>query len=177
MNDLTEAMGIRSPSLYAAFGDKSNLFLEALDLYQSHVAGFVREALAQRSTRDAIEKLLEGAADRFLAPEQPTGCLVVLSGLSLDPIAQPSLAARLTDERQRFEGAIKSRLDAGLTAGDLPADADCAALARYVVMIYQALAIAARQGQSHSELRASARQATEGWPHRKGTPKPRPRRS
>ena len=61
LDELTAAMGINRPSLYAAFGDKEQLFRRALDRYVSGPAGYVREALARPNAHDAAETLLAGA--------------------------------------------------------------------------------------------------------------------
>src|SRR5439155_18551737 len=63
LSDLTQAMGINRPSLYAAFGDKETLFRKALDRYAEGPAAYVGEALKRPTARTVTEKLLRGAAE------------------------------------------------------------------------------------------------------------------
>jgi len=164
MADLLEAMGIRSPSLYAAFGDKARLFLQAVDRYQAGPGRYAVKALALAPTRHAISMLLAEAARHFTAPSKPTGCLVVLAGLACDPAASPEVAAALAAQRLAFEDAIRARLARGRDEGDVPPGADLPALARYVVMTFQGLALSARQGRTQRELLQDAERAMDGWP-------------
>src|ERR1700675_4438841 len=82
LSDLTMAMGINRPSLYAAFGDKEALFRKVLDRYDSGPAAYVREALNQPTARAVVERLMEGAADLGTASSNPRGCLLVDAALA-----------------------------------------------------------------------------------------------
>src|ERR1700693_4126605 len=79
--DLTGAIGINRPSLYAAFGDKETLFRKALDRYAEGPAAYVREALKQPTARAVTEQLLRGTTDLLTDTHHPSGCLVVQSAL------------------------------------------------------------------------------------------------
>src|ERR1700687_480877 len=81
LSDLTRAMGINRPSLYAAFGDKEALFRKALDRYDEGPAAYVREALKQPTVRAVTEQLLRGAAKLSTDPHHPPGCLMVQGAL------------------------------------------------------------------------------------------------
>src|SRR5580658_9068261 len=61
--DLTAALGISRPSLYAAFGDKQSLFRAALERYAAGPAHYVTAALGKPTAREVAEQLLRGAAD------------------------------------------------------------------------------------------------------------------
>src|ERR687895_845688 len=63
LGELTVAMGINRPSLYAAFGNKEALFRKALDRYVDGPAAYTREALHEPSARAVVERLLRGAID------------------------------------------------------------------------------------------------------------------
>ena len=78
--DLTEAMGINPPSLYAAFGNKETLFREALDRYEARRDEIMAEAFAAPTAREAMTRLLEGTADRLSDKDKPRGCLMVQGG-------------------------------------------------------------------------------------------------
>src|ERR1700685_3500609 len=77
LSDLTEAMGINRPSLYAAFGDKEELFRKVLDCYTNGPAAYAREALEQPTARLVAERLLQGTANLAGNHSNPPGCLLV----------------------------------------------------------------------------------------------------
>jgi AcrR family transcriptional regulator len=163
--DLLAAMNIRSPSLYAAFGSKADLFAEAVTHYQDVSGGYIAKALAQAPTRKAITDLLRGAARHFTRPDRPAGCLVVTSSLACPPTTGPSaIGALLRAQRRGLQGTIQHRIEEGLRQGDVPASADPVALARYVVLVFEGLALAARQGGSRAELIDHVDRAMAGWP-------------
>src|SRR5918996_4164529 len=86
LSDLTAAMGINSPSLYAAFGSKEGLFREAVALYGATEGTEIWEALPQAPTaREAIERFLRASALSFTRPDRPAGCLVVPGGQRRSP--------------------------------------------------------------------------------------------
>lgn len=87
INDLTAALQITPPSLYTAFGDKKQLFLEAVHRY---VSGPVTSAsiIAEAPTaRDAAMGLLQAAATGFTGKDTPSGCLLASSAISCSPAA------------------------------------------------------------------------------------------
>jgi len=88
MADLTEAMGITKPSLYAAFGNKEELFRKALDRYVDGPGGYVQVALAKPTAREVVEHLLYHAADAVTDPENPPGCLAVQGALCCGEAAE-----------------------------------------------------------------------------------------
>ncbi len=161
--DLTEAMGINPPSLYAAFGNKETLFRKALDRYESLRDQIMEEAFAAPTAREAVTRLLEGTADRLSDRRSPTGCLLVqgaLAGGEECAAVKRDLASR----RTAGEILIRERLKRAKRERDLPADADPAALARYVTTIMQGMAVQAAGGAGRKELRAIADMALRAWP-------------
>src|SRR5438094_4748444 len=80
--DLTRAMGINRPSLYAAFGNKEMLFRKALDRYAEGPAAYVCEALREPTARAVVERLLRGAIKLLTDPSNPGGCLAVHGALA-----------------------------------------------------------------------------------------------
>jgi len=109
LSDLTRAMGINRPSLYAAFGDKEALFRNVLDRYDHGPAAYVREALNQPTSRAAVEKLMEGAADLATASSNPRGCLFVQSALACGDKAE-GIRNDLILRRDAGEKAVPLRL-------------------------------------------------------------------
>jgi AcrR family transcriptional regulator len=166
VSDLTESMGITPPSLYAAFGDKKRLFLEAVDRYQTGPGSFAQRAFSEEPTAErAIRRLLMDTIESFCDPEHPKGCMVVLAATNCTADSSDILDA-LAERRRAAERAIRDRLAAGQAAGELPAEADISALAGFMVTTLYGLSIKARDGASRATLRRIVEQAMLVWPHR-----------
>jgi AcrR family transcriptional regulator len=165
--DLTEAMGINRPSLYAAFGNKEELFRRALDRYVEGPASFVRKALEEPTARAVVERLFDRAVDVVGDPCNPAGCLLVQGALACGDEAD-CIRRELNERRLAGEIAIRERFERARTDGDLPADADPTDLARYVVTILQGIAVQAAGGASRKELRRVVQMALRAWPEGRG---------
>ena len=161
--DLTRAMGINRPSLYAAFGDKRALFRKALDRYVDGPAAYVGEALKAPTGRGVVERLLRGAVDLLADPRNPRGCLLVQGALACGAEAH-SVRRALMSRRAAGETALRRRLERARSTGDLPADADPADLARYVVTVVHGMAVLAAGGASRADLRRVSQTALRAWP-------------
>jgi AcrR family transcriptional regulator len=163
LTDLTEAMGINPPSLYAAFGDKASLFRAALDRYQQlEATTYVNDALAQPTARAFVERLLRGAADNQTNVRHP-GCLMVqgaLIGRSSDSAIQREVRRR----RARGETLVRERLVRAQREGDLPANTNPRALARFVVAVIRGMAVEAGAGATRKDLELIIRTAMQAWP-------------
>jgi AcrR family transcriptional regulator len=163
LSDLTKAMGINRPSLYAAFGDKESLFRKVLDRYDNGPAGYVREALNQPTARAVVERLMEGAAELGTASSNPRGCLFVQGALACGDGAK-AIRNDLILRRDAGEKAVRLRLKRAHAEGDLPRDSNPADLARYVVTMIQGIAVQAASGATRDELRRVIRTALQAWP-------------
>jgi AcrR family transcriptional regulator len=161
--DLTQAMGIKRPSLYAAFGSKEELFRKALDRYVEGPAAYVREALNEPTARAVAERLLAGAVDLFTDRRNPRGCLVVQGALACGETAE-SVRRELAARRVAGEVALRQRFERARADGDLPAEADPADLARYVVTVTRGMAVQAAGGASREDLRRVGELALRAWP-------------
>jgi AcrR family transcriptional regulator len=167
---LRDAMGLTAPQIYNAFTDKETLFRRALDRYHQTQIGFAIEALsADVPTREAIRRLLLGAAATYAAPGKPGGCLFVSAALATSPQAQ-DIADELKAWRQRTEAAIAERLAKGQAAGDVPANLAAADLAKYITSIMHGMSIQARDGASVAELNSLAETALAALPLAKRLP-------
>lgn len=151
LSELTAAMGINRPSLYAAFGDKAALFREATELYQRTMS-LAGPALANAaSARDAVETMLRAYADAYCNPDTPRGCLVVSAAASC-PDRETELKAMLAANLHAVGEGIKRRLKQGVEAGEVPETTDIAALASYFEAVLQGLSIQSRTGASRQRL-------------------------
>jgi AcrR family transcriptional regulator len=161
--DLTRAMGINRPSLYAAFGNKEALFRKVLDRYAEGPAACVSAALDEPTARRVAEQLLLDSVDLVTNPKHPGGCLAVHGALACGDEAQ-SIRKELIARRARIEAAIRRRLQRAKTEGDLPATANPADLARFITTILQGFAVQASSGATRNELRRVAKTALRAWP-------------
>ncbi|MBI4751844.1 MAG: TetR/AcrR family transcriptional regulator [Acidobacteria bacterium] len=164
--DLTQAMGINRPSLYAAFGNKEALFRKVLDRYGESSAAYTQEALREPTSRAVAEHLLFGSIALTTKPEHPHGCLLVLGGLAGGEAAE-SMRQEMINRRQAGEIAIRERFERAKAEGDLPNDADPADLARFIATLNQGLSVQAAAGASREELERVARIALQAWPRPK----------
>jgi AcrR family transcriptional regulator len=163
LSELTAAMGINRPSLYAAFGDKENLFRRALQRYAEGPASFAKEALAERTARAVVERLLTDGAAALTDPAWPAGCLAVHGALACGRGADP-IRAELMGMRAANEAALRDRFERARLEGDLPADTDPAGLARYIATLFQGMAVQAAGGATRAQLEEVAAIALRAWP-------------
>jgi AcrR family transcriptional regulator len=163
MSELTEAMGINRPSLYAAFGNKEELFRKALDRYANGPAAYAREALAARTAREVAERLLHGAAHALTDPNHPPGCLGVQGALSCGEAAD-TIREELSSRRSSFEMALRQRFERAQAEGDLKPKINCADLARLITTVTQGMAVQAASGVTRKELLKVVSMVLLAWP-------------
>jgi AcrR family transcriptional regulator len=163
LSDLTRAMGINRPSLYAAFGNKEALFRKALDRYAAGHAFYIQEALREPTARSVAERLLHGAANLLTNPATPRGCLMVQGALSCGKAADP-IRHELALRRAGGEAAIRQRFERAIRDGDLPADTDSADLARFVATVIHGMSVQAAGGASRKELLRVVATTLRAWP-------------
>ena len=163
LSDLTKAMGINPPSLYAAFGDKERLYLEAVEYYRVQRGEHIRDVMAAEPTaRGAIEKALREAVSEFSRRDSPAGCLLTMStscaGVSVG--VQETLAKKRAMGRER----MRERIERGIAEGDVPASADPLALAEFVMTVFAGMAMHARDGATRKSLNATVDNAMRAFP-------------
>jgi AcrR family transcriptional regulator len=161
--DLTEAMGINPPSLYAAFGNKEGLFRKALDRYWAERKVLWDEAFAAPNARGVAETLLYGTAKFLTEPGHPRGCLGVQGALACGEDAD-CIRRELETRRAASQAAIRERLKRAKKEGDLPADADPASLARYLATIIEGMCVQAASGANRKDLDRVVATALRAWP-------------
>ena len=163
MNDLCEAMGIRSPSLYAAFGSKEALYVEALEHYIAARGQPVWDQLSQGATaKESVARMLYAATQSLPAKATPTGCMATLAALS-DAWPKP-LADKAKTFRRQMLGLLRSRLRAAVSHGELDPSTDIERLSRFYLGVFQGMAVQARDGATVSDLQGVAETAMQAWP-------------
>jgi AcrR family transcriptional regulator len=161
--DLTAAMGINAPSLYAAFGSKEALFREAVALYGATEGTEIWEALPEAPTsREAIERFLRASALSFTRPDRPAGCLVVLGAL-LASEANANVCRELRASRAGNVAALRARLERAVAEDELQKGLDCEAIATFYATVQQGMSIQARDGASRTTLLSIADCALAAW--------------
>jgi AcrR family transcriptional regulator len=159
--DLTEAMGINAPSLYAAFGNKEALFRKTLDRYTEKLH-YWTEALAKPTARQVAEHLFYSTTDFMTDECAPRGCLFVRGALSCGESTE-SIRAELDARRVAAEAGLRERFERAKAAGELP-DCDPGDLARYVMTVLEGITLRAAGGAQREELRKVADMALRAWP-------------
>ncbi|WP_038358919.1 TetR/AcrR family transcriptional regulator [Bosea sp. UNC402CLCol] len=163
MSDLTEAMGINSPSLYAAFGSKEELYREAIGHFAATESDDILAPLSDAPTaRAAIEGYLMASAATFTRPGRPPGCMVVLSAVNAVGVGEET-SRILREMRAGSITMIEERLSRAAAEGELPASLDRQAIASYYVTVQQGMSIQARDGASRPLLEAIVRGAMAAW--------------
>jgi AcrR family transcriptional regulator len=164
ISDLTSAMGITPPSLYTAFGDKEQLFLEAIERYALGYGSAGARALNEEPTaRGAIERWLLEAANELTQPCHPKGCMVVMAATNCSAAAERVQDALLLRRTEAIAN-VGRRIQGGIDGGELPADTDPQDLANFYATIYQGMSMQAKDGATHESLVATVRTAMRSWP-------------
>lgn len=160
--ELTEAMGIRPPSLYAAFGDKRALFAEVVAGYAESYGSYGRRALDEEPTvRAGIARLLRETAAEHTKPGRPRGCLIIsaAANCSAEDVREALRAIRTANIQD-----IERRIAAAVASGEEPPDTDPHALARFVGTVIQGMSQQARDGATRADLELIADTAMRAWP-------------
>lgn len=163
LSDLTEAMGITRTSMYAAFGNKEELFLKALQQYTDGPASYAAGALQEPTAYAVAAAFLTGAAEATTRPGDPAGCLGVQGGLVAGP-ASHRMQETLATWRNDAARLLANRFRRAVDAGDLAQDADPELLARYLMTVGNGIAVQAASGVDHMTLRGVADLALQAWP-------------
>ena len=163
IGDLTARMGIRPPSLYAAFGSKEALFREAVALYEDMEGEPPLQALREAPTALAgVEAMLRANVRSYTMPGRPTGCMVVLAATTYTPSTE-GIRDFLAEQRRAGTAAVEERLVRGQAEGDVPPGADTGALAAYVMSVQYGLSLQARDGATREQLGAVVDCVLAGW--------------
>lgn len=151
LNDLTAAMGVTPPSIYAAFRSKKSLFLEAVRLYVGEPAHSARIIADAPTARDAVRGLLEASVVGFTGEDTPPGCLLASAAISCSAEAA-DVQAELAAIRIGIETQLRERLALGVSDGELDAATDVEAIAAHVMAVIQGLSTLARDGAKRAKL-------------------------
>ena len=161
--ELTAAMGVSAPSLYAAFGDKKQLFLEAMRLYAGDPADMERAIADAPTAHQAARDLMTAAAATYTGDATPRGCLLA-SATASGSAAAADVQDAVADVRRSIESCLRVRIERDIKDGVLPPGTQAAPLAGLVLAVTQGMSVLARDGASRTSLLAMVEAALRAWP-------------
>lgn len=160
---LAQSIGVNVPSLYSAFGNKEALFLEAVKRYSEVNGGFYHVALKKKTAREVAQYILDHEVKLVTMPDAPDGCLMIQGALVTSPESE-AIRQMMAGMRRTAEKWMEDRFRQAKKEGDLPADADPAALACYLMALNSGIAVQAKSGASRRELKKVVAVAMRNWP-------------
>lgn len=163
LTDLTQAMGITRPSLYAAFGNKEDLFRKAMALYEVKTLSFVTSALNAQNAREVAERLLRGSVESYSSALHPRGCLSVNTSMAGGNEAA-HIRADVRARNREIAEAIGKRMAKAADDGDFGPNSAPDALSQYLFTVMQGIAIQANDGATSAQLHAIVDLALANWP-------------
>ena len=163
LNDLTEAMGITRPSLYAAFGNKEALFRKTLDLYEQEKLCYIGASLEQPTAREVARHLLNGSMANQTSKSEPHGCLGVISSVACGEEAE-CIRQEVLERGKVARRALVERLERAKAEGDLPGAADVEGLTSFIYAIMQGMAVQAGAGATRADLERLIETSMAMWP-------------
>jgi AcrR family transcriptional regulator len=169
LSELSTAMGINKPSVYAAFGDKAQLFQSALRRYVDRNMGYVTDALEQPTARSCAQAFLTGNARAVTMPGRPAGCLSVQAVATPDESGEYAVLAQ---NRATVQQLFADRFRRAVADGDLPAGEDPDELATFLITLSSGFAIRAADGTPREALLATAKRAMAAFPPPSATTRP-----
>ncbi len=161
--DLTAAMGITRTSMYAAFGNKEDLFHRALELYTEGPASYAARAVREPTARQVATAFLAGSVRATTRPGFPVGCLGVHGSLATGAHGREARDA-LIKWRGRGASSLRDRFQRAVDDGDLTPGTDPDLLARYIMTVSNGIAVQAAGGATRDELQQVADAALRAWP-------------
>lgn len=163
LTDLTSAMGITRTSMYAAFGNKEDLFRKALERYTEGPASYGARAIREATARQVATAFLDGSVRATTHPGCPAGCLGVQGSLAA---GDPGRDARdtLVAWRNEHTSRLRDRFQQAVDEGDLPPGTDPGLLARYLMTVANGIAVQAAGGADRDALQLVADMALRSWP-------------
>ena len=163
ISELTKAMGINPPSLYAAFGNKEGLLRAALDRYTQKHGQHMTWVLAGATAHEVAERYLTSTAEIHTEPGKPPGCLLVQGGLVCGTGSE-NVPFEFASRRAQVESDLRDRFERAKVEGDLPESADPAALASFLGCATSGMGIMASAGADRDALRQVAQVALSAFP-------------
>ncbi|MEU1012458.1 TetR/AcrR family transcriptional regulator [Streptomyces sp. NPDC005890] len=161
--NLANAMGISTTSMYAAFGNKEQLFRKVLERYTEGPSAYLTRAMEEPTALGVATAILAGTVRTTTRPAHPHGCLGVQGALTTSDSGQ-KVRELLAAWRTNGYSCIRNRFQRAVDDGDLPPHTDPGLLARYVTTFAYGIAVQAASGVGRDELQEMADAALRNWP-------------
>ncbi|WP_428374242.1 TetR/AcrR family transcriptional regulator [Lichenicoccus sp.] len=161
--ELIAAMGVSAPSLYTAFGDKKQLFLEAMRLYAGDPEDVGRAIDDAPTAYQAARDLMTAAVETYTGEATPRGCLLA-SATASGSADSADVQEAVANVRRGVDGRLRTRIERDIQHGVLPLGTQAAALAGLVLAVMQGMSVLARDGATQGSLLAIVQAALRAWP-------------
>ena len=162
LDNLSAATKLNRPSLYGAFGDKEDLYLDTLEGYREDSLDILFKALNPAlPLRENLANIYAEALKIYLHGETAARGCFLISTATAEAIQHDRVREVLRRSLNEFDGAIKERMELAVERGELPADADAATLAKLASAVMHSLAVRARAGDTRETLEAIARSGVD----------------
>ena len=158
LDNLSSATKMARPSLYAAFGNKLDIYRKAVRQYADASDGRRAHLLfGNPSLQDGLEAYFSTIIDLYMSPKgEPLGC-PILSIISGEAAADPQIGAELTAAVEKIDAQFLRRMQMAADAGEIPPNGDLADIARMLAALQHTLALRARAGEHAPGLVSFAR--------------------
>jgi AcrR family transcriptional regulator len=152
LDEIAEAVGVKKPSLYAAFGDKETLFRKVLQRYSDKLSEPIQALDRHHDVREAINAFIELGIAGGCSQGHPRGCLLARA-FADSTLLPPSLAKEITALVHQADQAVARRLKKAVCDGQLPAEFDTKGTAKFLVTLMHGITLRVRAGESRAGLR------------------------
>lgn len=162
LDNLSVATKLNRPSLYGAFGDKEDLYLDTLEGYREDSLDILFEALNPAlPLRENLARIYAEALKIYLHGETAARGCFLIGTATAEAIQHDRVREVLRRSLNEFDDAIKERVELAIERGELPADTDAATLAKLASAVMHSLAVRARAGDTRETLEAIARSGVD----------------
>ena len=151
ISDLSEALNMNRPSMYASFGNKETLFNITLSSYLQNQLGFVDIAIKKPTLSEVLDAFFIGQIDLLTRHEEPRGCLLVQAAASCSEESEP-IKDLLIQQRKAVETKLRKRIQLAQLKKDFPTKQSPSVLAKSIMVIYEGISIQAASGSAKKEL-------------------------
>ena len=159
MADLIESIGMKAPSIYAAFGNKDAIFKEVVKAYLPIVVSDQLKALnSSPKIYDAVENTLKACVDLYTCEDCPNTCLIMTAAINTAP-EHSEHVENLKSLREKYKSAWERRFNQAKLDQQLSENANPSDLAEYFTTLIQGMTIKAKDGASQDTLSATSKLA------------------
>jgi AcrR family transcriptional regulator len=158
LDEIAEAVGVKKPSLYAAFGDKEMLFRKVLQRYSGKLSEPIQALDRYGDIREAIDAFIELGIAGGCSQGHPRGCLLA-SAFADSTLLPPNLVKEIKALVNQADQAVAQRLKRAVHDGQLPGDFDVKGTAKFLITLMHGIALRIRAGESRAALRRTKKAA------------------